>query len=436
MAGLCVQEGKAASSSAVPILAFTNARVLTGELENNGKPSEPIGDGVVLVQGERIIAVGPRQRDGAHGGAVKVPPGATEIDLGGATLLPGFVNSHAHLSQEFMDRFLTEALAEGVTTVCSTGGLVAEIAAVHASGAEPDHARAFSAGGAISALGGYPGAVRNPDAMLPVANADEAQEAVRRLDDSDADYVKVVLEEFNWNFQTPGDTLPLLSNDALNAAVEAAHERDLIVRTHVRYATQLDAALRAGVDSIEHITFPFARGSGFDQLLEQDQLELSSLPDFPQRIQRMVEADVLLVPTLNNEIDSVGSLEGHDQSEKDAIGQFAFQIVGAFHRAGGRVALGTDANGRSMVELGMPFKEIEYLLRSGLTPADVIVAATRNAAEACDQEHRLGTIKQGKLADLIAVNGDPLTDPLGSLGQIRLVVKGGRVVESAGTSPE
>lgn len=441
MAGSCVQEEKNDLSgeafqaqSAAPVLALTNARVITGAFEQNGKPSKPMGDGVVLVQGDRIIAVGPRQRDRSRGGEVKVPAGATEIDLGGATLLPGFINSHVHLRQG-VDRFLTESLAEGVTTVCSTGGTVAEIAVAHPSGTVPDHARAFSAGSPVSAPGGYPGAVRGPEVMLPAANAEQAQKAVRQLEDSDADYVKVMLDEFNWDFEAPGDTLPLISSEALDATVKAAHERGLIVRAHVRYATQLDAALRAGVDSIEHVTFPFARGSGFKQLLQQDRLELSALPDFRKRIQRMVEADVILVPTMNNEIDAIGFLEGYDEPRKEAIGQLAFQIVGAFHRAGGRVALGNDANGHSPVELGMPFKEIEYLLRSGLTPAEVIVAATRNAAEACDQERELGTIERGKLADLIAVNGDPLTDPIGSFRQLRLIVKGGLIVESARMSP-
>jgi imidazolonepropionase-like amidohydrolase len=99
-----------------------------------------------------------------------------------------------------------------------------------------------------------------------------------------------------------------------------------------------------------------------------------------------------------------------------------------FVKAGGKVALGTDYAGYNAVfDLGMPVTEIELLREAGMTPMQIIVAATSNAARVCNLDHELGTLAPGKIADVLIVDGDPLAD-LGSLTRVRMVIHNGVII--------
>ena len=102
-------------------------------------------------------------------------------------------------------------------------------------------------------------------------------------------------------------------------------------------------------------------------------------------------------------------------------------VIG-YGQAGGRVALGTDYAGyRSEFDLGMPIREIGWMHDAGMTPLQIIVAATRYAAYVCNLEDELGTLEEGKIADVLVVNGDPLQD-LGALQDIRMVLHNGIII--------
>jgi imidazolonepropionase-like amidohydrolase len=127
----------------------------------------------------------------------------------------------------------------------------------------------------------------------------------------------------------------------------------------------------------------------------------------------MIEADVSWVPTF----------EAMDGQGMDNLRRFV--------EAGGRVALGNDAGYLAGLEIGMPLEEIEWMQTAGLTPMQIIVAATRDAAYVCRRQDVLGTLEVGKFADVLVVDGNPLED-LQALTNVRLVVHGGVIIRAEG----
>jgi len=130
-------------------------------------------------------------------------------------------------------------------------------------------------------------------------------------------------------------------------------------------------------------------------------------------IQQMIQADVIWVPTF----------EAMDGQGMDNLRRFV--------EAGGRVALGNDAGYLAGLEIGMPMEEIELMRDAGMTPMQIIVAATRDAAYVCRRQDVLGTLEVGKFADVLVVDGNPLED-LQALTNVRLVVHKGMVIRMEG----
>jgi len=126
-------------------------------------------------------------------------------------------------------------------------------------------------------------------------------------------------------------------------------------------------------------------------------------------LRRMVQAGVVWVPTLE-------ALHGHGADN-----------LARFVAAGGQVALGTDAGYLAGLEIGLPMDEMILMQEAGMTPMQIILSATRNAAHVCRLDHELGTLETGKLADVLVVDGDPLED-LQALTQVRLVIHEGVII--------
>jgi imidazolonepropionase-like amidohydrolase len=216
---------------------------------------------------------------------------------------------------------------------------------------------------------------------------------VNQLLDDGADVIKIAMES-GGSF---GRNIPMLSPQEAQAIVEAVHQRGGWVSAHVLRTSDLERALDAGVDDIAHMV--------------EDPLTDSM-------IQRMVKENVYWVPTLEL-WKRVG------QTDKRTVTN-----LGRFVQAGGKVALGTDYAGYNAVfDLGLPVTEIELMQEAGMTPMQIIVAATRNAAHVCNLDRELGTIEVGKIANIWAVNGDPLQD-LHALTQVRLVIHNGAVIRN------
>jgi imidazolonepropionase-like amidohydrolase len=364
-------------------LALVNGQLI------DGTGAEAVPDGAVLIEGHRIQAAGARVN-------VAVPAEARLIDARRGTILPGFINAHVHAAY---DEPALKAWAQGgVTTVRDLGASGPYDPGVFDTRdvlrATPGCARLIAAGPFVNVVGGYPIVYWGGDAVA-IVSPEDARQAVNQLIDDGADVIKTAFE----SGQTFGESgWPLLSPETAAALVEAAHAGGRPVTAHVTSSDDLVPALDAGVDEIAHMV-------------------VDPLPD--EVIARMVEAGTRWVPTLELWHSRVSPVE---------YGMIAIDNLADFVDAGGVVALGTDYAGAPVdFDLGMPIHEAMWMQEAGMTPAQIIVAATRNGARACNIESDLGTLEAGKLADVLVVDGDPLQD-LQALTQVRLVLREGTPV--------
>jgi imidazolonepropionase-like amidohydrolase len=348
--------------------------VLSGTLID-GTGADPLPDAALVIRGERITAVGPRDE-------VAIPADARLVELAQMTILPGFINTHVH--NAYNKRHLRMWAQAGVTTVRDVGAPYPGVYFLLRDrlNADPQYARVVAAGPLVTVPNGYP-ISGNDFPSLTVNFPDDARQKISQLIDEGADVIKITLTI---------DFPPTLSLEEATAIVETAHERGIPVTVHATRLRDLRRALDAGVDDIAHIV-------------------VDHVPD--EVIQQMVQAGVSWSPTLDA-LDGQGS---------DNLRRFV--------QAGGRVALSNDAGYLPGLEIGMPVREIELMEAAGMTPMQIIVAATRDAAYVCRREGKLGTLELGKLADVLVVDGDPLED-LQALTNVRLVVHEGVVIRTEG----
>lgn len=380
-------------------LAIHNGRLL------DGTGAAPIEDAVVLIQGNRIVAAGPAD-------AVAIPVGAVTIDAAGGLIMPGVIDNHVHLSAEFVPRgdFVTPWLEAGVTSLVDVGttrdgavlpnGVVIEDgiallrALIEGFGREPP--RVFIAGPLLTAPGGYPAQPPEATGALELTGPEDARAQVARLIDvRGAQLIKVTIETgIATDYDDPG--LPVLPPETLAAIAEAAHERGRIVTAHVTQAGELRAALEAGFDVAAHTP-------------------IEPLPD--ALLEEAAAAGMILISTAN--------IWGGNAP------QVVAENLARYSELGGRVALGTDFPyplGTDPVGSQMALAEMQLMVSGGLTPAQVLVAATKHGAEALGMGDELGTLEPGKLADVIVVDGDPLSD-IAAMANVSGVVRDGEVVK-------
>jgi len=349
----------------------------------DGTGAAPVPDAVVLLRAGRIVAVGPRA-------AVAIPADAQVIDAQRGTILPGFINAHVHGS--YNEQTLAAWAQGGVTTVrdLATSPLSSVFKFRDQVNTQPQYARLVAAGPMVTVPGGYPIAYWGMSA-LTVTSPQEARQKVTQLLDDGADVVKIALE----SGAIFGQKMAMLSPEEAAAIVQVAHARGTLVSAHVSVSPDLARALDAGVDDIAHMV-------------------VDELP--AELIQRLVQADTYWVPTL--ELWMGVGLRGR-----------VVDNLRRFVAAGGKVALGTDYQGAPNVrfDLGMPLHEIEFMQQAGMTPMQIIVAGTKNAAHVCNRGRDLGTIEVGKIADVLVVAGDPLQD-IQALANVGWVIHNGVVI--------
>jgi imidazolonepropionase-like amidohydrolase len=383
-----------------------------------------VGDGrilehtTVLVEGERIVKVAE--------GNVAISNDARKIPLAGRTLLPGFIDCHVHLCLDGSPDPVTSSLAEpltitalkaadfarktlkgGVTTIRDMGGKngidLSLRQAIH-SGLIPGPRMQVS-GQLICMTGGH-GWHIGREANGP----DEVRKAAREQIKAGADIVKLMA---TGGVMTPGvePGSEQFTEEELRAGIEEAHKAGKKSATHAMGTKGILNALRAGIDSIEHGIF-----------LDEETISL------------MVKRDVPLVPTLSAPyyIERKGVEAGIPEFAVEKtlrIMPFYLKSVQMARDAGVRVAMGTDA-GTPFNLHGENLGELKYMAEVGYTPMEALESGTRIAAQVLGLEKELGTIKEGKLADLIVVEGNPLEDVdiLLKKEAIRLVMQGGKFV--------
>lgn len=339
----------------------------------DGTGSEPVQDAAVVIKGNQIVAVGPRNQ-------IEIPNNTQIIDVQGGSILPGLIDAHVHYAFSNADRWAHA----GITTVRSLGesgwGSVCE-----RKDTEGNNARIVSAGPLMTVPRGYPIWLFGSSAALAIDSPEAARRWATRLLGPGLceDVIKVALE---------GE--PQLTDEELQAIVEVAHEQGTIVSAHVIYERDLDKALAAGVDDIAHMI----RDTLSDEVIDQ-----------------MIARNVYFVPTLK-----IFSLLGLASLNDDNLQRFV--------AAGGEVAVGTDYNNPRFPE-DMYLLEMEMMQDAGMTPMQVIIAATKNGAHVCNLENEIGTLQSGKMADILVVAGNPLED-LKALADVRLVIHGGVVIRN------
>lgn len=361
---------------------------LVGGTVIDGTGADPMPGVAVIIQDDRIVAVAARDE-------IEIPAKARIVDVSGCTVLPGFINTHVHAALN--DTRLRRWANEGVTTVRDIGCNADELAAfLQTHNDRPRFARLVAAGPLITAVGGYPiAAWNNRRVALEVSSPEEARIEVERLLDSGAKVIKIVMERGDlWYPNTP---YPILSPEEARMIVRTAHGRGTIVSAHITSRRDIDLALAAGVDDLAHMAT--------DGNLSTPQAR------------RVADSGTYWVPTL--ELWHVVPSNS---------GSIAKANLRRFVEVGGLVALGTDFAGyNAEFDLGMPMREIRWMREAGMTPMQIIVAATKHAAHICNLGHQIGTLEKGKIADILVVRGDPLSDPE-VLADVRLVMRAGVII--------
>jgi len=395
----------------------------------DGVSATPRRDVSIRVHDGRITTV--TQGFGADGDA-------DVIDLSHATVMPGFIDCHIHISAKLPSRtnatedwlthsdidrafdgalFAKQMLQQGFTSARDVGGgdeTVALREAIDAGKAVGP--RLWVSLEPLSPSAGHGDPRSSVDAALDhpgwnrgiVDSADEARKRVREHKRRGADLIKLLP---SGGIASTGDDprVQLMTNDEMRSAIETAHVLGMKVAAHLYPAAAIENAVRAGVDSVEHGSFATA-----------------------QTFALMKSHGTVLVPTLT--VYDLFYAVARDHPELLTPGTPAKELandllpkrnLAVAVKSGVKIAYGTD------IGEGDHTQEFALLIANGMSATQAILAATREAAELLGASDRVGTVQTGRFADLVAVDGDPIADPA-LLRHVPFVMKGGVVYRTGG----
>jgi imidazolonepropionase-like amidohydrolase len=415
-------KGAGAERSTQAVYALVGGTLIDG----TGHPA--VKDAVVVIDGDRIKAAGPRAK-------VTIPPGAATIDVTGKSILPGLWDMHAHVEQVEQG---VVYLAAGVTTVRDMGNVLDFITGVR---------DAIDAGKGLGPRVIVDGLVDgNGDAALGTVRINTVEEiapTIDRLKKAGCPEVKI------YSSIAPALVKPI---------VQYAHAHGMRAVGHVPIGMTSEQAINAGYDSISHISYltdaalpesatkKLSRVEGMKRLAAIDlaspemKRELAAVKShhvviddtlsLEEQIFHTAEENAKREPgiaTLPRELEAtLGGLPPSVAADGDAAFQKYVELLGELHKRGVVIVAGTDINvpGHSL------HRELELYVKAGFSPLEAIQAATIVPARFMHMDKELGTVEAGKRADLVVVDGDPLAD-VSNVRKTALVVARGRAYDSA-----
>ncbi len=390
-------------------------------IDATGKP--PVPDAVVLIQGDRIVAAGPRS-------STKIPAGAKIVDLTGKFLVPGLWDMHAHLYQA---EFGPTYLAAGITSARDVGNDIEFATALR------DAAKQKRGLGPRLVLAGYIDGKNEWNTFdVQVETPEEVRAAVQRYKDAGYEQLKI-------RYKVKPETLKLICAEA--------HRLGMTVTGHVPEGMNALQAVEAGMDQISHLSyvetafFPKLERNGLEDSINLNAPDSVRVLKFFKEHGTVVDAtDAVVELILRAKKVPIESFEpglskvpaeltvqinkkGQDSDQVEGLRMVldvVLKITGALHRAGVPIVAGTD--------VGVPghtlHRELELYVQAGFTPLEALQAATIVPARVMKLDQEVGTIESGKRADLLVVDANPL-DNISNIRKGRFVVTQGRLFECA-----
>ncbi len=355
---------------------FQGARVIVGD------GSDPIDDAALVVEGGRFVAVG-------AAGEISVPEGAATVDLGGMTVMPAIVDAHVHLgtSRDALINDLRQRAWFGVGAAVSMGSDDTDDPLAVRDEEIPGAARFRSAGMGIT----------RPEPGRRVVHwvntEEEAREAIRIEAARNVDLIKIWVDDRDGQYEK-------LTPELYGAAIDEAHQHGIKVSAHIFALEDAKGLLRADVDMYAHGVRDMDVDDEFIEMLAEqpDTVLIANMGA------RGVSTDLSWLAGAYSD-EEIAELEAAADNPdiREAHGIQARNLA-RMSEAGVIIALGTDGN-----TPWAPHVEMEDMVLAGMSPADVIVAATRNSAAAVGLD-QMGAIEAGKSADFIVLEADPLED--------------------------
>jgi imidazolonepropionase-like amidohydrolase len=446
----------AALGAAAPALAQQALAIVGGTIVD-GRGGPPIPNGTLLIEGTTIRAVGPSA-------AVAVPAGARVIRAEGKFVLPGLIDTHMHIGgsgggsadpREFTPEAgannLKSYLIFGVTTVFDVAGnpfIDGQKAALESG--QLMGPRLFGVKYGVTAPGSHPmGLLREyrlTELLGPVYpqidSVEAARETVRKVAADKTDGLKI----FHSRAEFPGTSRvdadkEKFRREVLKTLVDEAHASGLRVFAHIAFPSEAREAVEAGVDVLVHSISLSETGTEevFKLMAQRGTIYVPTLAQFEAIY--ALKKNPFLLEELRGKVwdvilDSVTKPNSVVRARLGMAGlvaharrslEISSNNLRRALKAGVKVAMGTDAGNAGTMHGAIVPRELELMAEAGMTPMDVIVAATARAAEAIGRERDLGTLEAGKQADAIIVGGDVLRD-IGAIRKVELVVSRGRAI--------
>jgi imidazolonepropionase-like amidohydrolase len=386
----------AAPASAQSVTAYEGARLIVGD-------GRVVEKGTLVVDGAKIVQAGSASE-------VRVPAGATRVNLAGKTVMPMLIDTHVHLSanRDAVVRDLKRRAYYGVSAALSMGTDGYEVLDVR-NEAIPGAARYLSAGRGITMP--EPGRTTAP---YWVTNEAEGRKAVGELAAHKVDVVKIWVDDRDGKYQK-------LTPAIYGAIIDEAHKRGLRVAAHIFSLEDAKGLMRAGIDAYAH----GVRDKDIDEefvAMYKQRPNLILTPNLPPRGVKIDRS--WLQAGLSAE--EFAKLEAANTDRPEAQAFFGIQArnLAKLNAAGVRIVMGTDGN-----SAWRPHEEMADMVAAGMTPAQVIVAATRNSAEFLRLADA-GTLQPGKSADFIVLDANPLDDITNTRRISQVILRGATVDRS------